>query len=454
MIDKVSQTIRKYDMIPHGSRVLVALSGGSDSVTLLHVLLSLKESLSIEIEAAHVNHCLRGEEADSDEQFVSDLCGKYGVELHVLRADVASIAGKEGLSVEEAGRRVRYDYFRSLCPGGVIATAHNLNDRIETFLFNFSRGSSLNGLCSIPPVRDNIVRPLIECTKDEILGYCAANSLAYVTDRTNADTEYSRNRIRHNVITELMKINGGFEHCAGRCIDSLNEDAGYLKSVSCAALDKSTEQNGYSIREIASLHNAVKTRVVSMMLEKEGLGEINAKLISEICSAIDKYDRDGTGTVVQLPESRFLRTRAGIVEFPGEMKTNSEVVILRPGNNYFGNYVITVSEYAGENFSQIFNNDLSVFFGNSDNISGDISARKRLPGDRIRYLKGDFSKSLRKIQNEKAVPPEIRDEIPVIADSEGLLCAFGCGIDARFMAGKQTDNIIKIEIKRMKQDAE
>ena len=224
MIDKVIRTVEKYQMLPEGGRVIAALSGGSDSMAMLTALLMLRERYSFTLEAAHVNHCLRGEQADSDERFVRDFCEKQGIKLHVLRADVAAEAKKNGEGLEEAGRRVRYAFFDSLGEDAVIATAHNLSDKVETFLFNFARGSALRGLCSIPAVRGRIIRPIIDCTKDEILRFCKENSIEFVTDATNSDIKYSRNRIRHTVIPQLKSVNPAFERSAGGCMELLAQD--------------------------------------------------------------------------------------------------------------------------------------------------------------------------------------------------------------------------------------
>ena len=159
---------------------------------------------------------LKAQSADRDESFVREKCRAIGIECRVLNTDIPSIAKEKGLSLEECGRQVRYEFFNSLGDNVKIATAHNLSDRAETFLFNLTRGSTLRGLCSIPAVRDNVIRPLIGCTKDEINEFCKSNSIEYVTDETNSDVSYSRNRIRHNVVSQLCEINPSFEKNAAK----------------------------------------------------------------------------------------------------------------------------------------------------------------------------------------------------------------------------------------------
>ena len=196
----------RYNMPLFGRTIAVGVSGGADSMALLHVLLELKDEFAMNIIACHVNHGIRGETADRDEKFVVEACKRLGVDVRILRADVPGTAKKMHLGVEECGRRIRYDFFNSVAGDVIIATAHTLSDRSETLLLNIARGASVKGLCSIPAVRGNIVRPLIDCTRADIEKYCSDNSIEFVTDETNFEDIYSRNRIRLNVIPELKKL--------------------------------------------------------------------------------------------------------------------------------------------------------------------------------------------------------------------------------------------------------
>lgn len=448
MIDKVINTAEKYNMFDYGGRVIVALSGGSDSMSLLHSLIILKDRFNITVEAAHVNHCIRGDSADRDEMFVRNVCSSLGIKLHCLKADIPTMAKAEGLTLEQAGRIARYDFFNSVCGGGVIATAHNLNDRIETFLFNFTRGSTLKGLCSIPPVRDNIIRPLIDCSKNEILDFCNKNSISYVTDETNSDTIYARNRIRHNVIPELLIINPSFEKAAQRCISSLNDDEIYLNKSALKVYDLSKLEGGYNIDVLSEVPEVIKKRAVAYILDRETGADIDMTAVDKICDALGVYKESGRGMKIQLPGGYFARTRAGILEFSfSDNRGSPGRVMLEPGDNIFGSFSINLS-YNTElnNYSQIVSNELSVFYGDSAIINGRLYARTRVAEDKIRFKSRGISKSLRKIQNENHMPPEIRDCVPVICDDEGLLCTHGCGIDERFVISDKTAEYAIIRI--------
>ena len=204
------ETVRDYRMLAPGDRVLCGLSGGADSVVLLHLLLSLKQEYSLRILAVHVHHGIRGAEADRDEAFCRQLCREYGVRLYCEHADVPGYAAESGRNLEDTARCLRYEVFRRLRAEADIdriALAHHADDNMETVLLNLTRGSGLAGICGIPPVRGEIIRPLIACKKSDIAGYCAENGLSYVTDSTNADPSYARNFIRSHVIPLLVELN-------------------------------------------------------------------------------------------------------------------------------------------------------------------------------------------------------------------------------------------------------
>ena len=214
MLDKALSAVEKYNMLSPGAAVIAAVSGGADSMAMLLFLMKISERYSLSLTVAHVNHGLRGEEARRDEEYVRSFCEKNSLRFEVLHADVATLAKQSGETCEECGRRVRYEFFESIDKNAKIATAHTASDNAETMLFNLARGSSLKGLCGIPPVRGNIIRPLIFCTREDIEVFCRENSLDFVTDSTNLTLDYSRNKIRHIAVPALKEINSAFEENA------------------------------------------------------------------------------------------------------------------------------------------------------------------------------------------------------------------------------------------------
>lgn len=444
MTDKVIRTVEKYKMLPEGGRIIAALSGGSDSMAMVTVLLMLRERYSFTLEAAHVNHCLRGEQADSDERFVRDFCEKKGIPLHVLRADVASRARENGEGLEEAGRRIRYEFFASLGDDAVIATAHNLSDRTETFLFNFARGSSLKGLCSIPAVRGNIIRPIIDCTKDEILAFCKENGVDFVTDATNADIVYSRNRIRHTVIPQLKSINPAFERSAAGCMDLLGQDEDYLSGEAARLLEKASDGDEISASVLADAHMSLTRRAVAAAIKKNCGVTPEREALERAVKLLE------TGGSVQINGGVTVRVRHGLLEFPKEASILLGEAPLCEGEQIFGGAVITaetINNCETISLQKLSKHDLEYRL-DCDKIQGKPILRGRRAGDKLSLKARGCTKSLKKLFNELAVAPEERDARIVLADDGGVLFAERLGCDERVCVTPKTKKILLITIKR------
>ncbi len=443
MINKIKSAIEKYSMLPAGATVVAAVSGGSDSMAMLTALNMLKNEYSFELCAAHVNHCLRGEDADRDEAFVVQKCNEMGIPVHVLKVDVAEKAKESGESFEECGRRIRYEFFASLAQNALIATAHNLNDRVETFLFNFARGSALRGLCSIPAKRENIIRPLIECSKAEILDFCEKNSIDYVTDATNADVKYARNRIRHKVITELCKINPSFEQSASRCISSVNEDEMFLSSLADELVKKSSVQGGFDASVISDAPAPLKKRAVIKICETWAKITPEQKFVEKICDLLK------TSGSMQINGGVTVRVRRGVLDFPAD-ESIADAVKIENGRAQFGSacietQIININEI--NNLQNILKQGLEYFL-DCDKILGSVTVRSRAAGDKITLKTRGVTKTLKKLFNELAVAPEKRNEIAVFADDGGVILVEGVGCDARAAVTKATEKVMVVKIKR------
>ncbi len=442
MIDKVKSRIEKDNMIPEGSTVVAAVSGGSDSMAMLWALNELKAEYNFTLCAAHVNHCLRGESADADEKFVCEKCAGMGVKLYVKRADVAALAAEQGIGLEECGRNVRYEFFNSIGSNVIIATAHNLSDRAETFLFNFARGSALRGLCSIPPVRGNVIRPVIDCTKDEILEFCEKNRIEYVTDATNEDVTYSRNRIRHNIIKEFKHINHAFEASAGRCISALNEDEEFLSSLASAAVEASECSGGFSAELLASSAVPVKKRAIIKIIEAEKGVTPEYKFVDKICALLE------TGGSMQINGGVTLRVRRGVLDFPDEACA-PEAAELCGCLDFGGAKISSEIVNKGEiNNLQNISNQVLEYCLDYDRIHGRVIVRSRVDGDSVTLAARNCTKSLKKLFNELVVPPEKRNSVAVFADDEGIILVEGAGVAKRAAAGKETEKLLIIRIER------
>ncbi len=293
---KIKDTIEKTGMIKPKSTVIAALSGGADSVALVYALYMLRGELDFSLCACHVNHNLRGEESDRDEMFVRRLCRFLDIPLYVRNIRVKDFMQKHD-SLEECARRLRYDFFEEISAGEngnnkLIATAHTASDNCETVLINMTRGTALSGICGIPPVRGNIIRPLLYCTRAEIEQFCRENALDYVTDSTNLCDDYTRNKIRHGVIPRLIEINPSFADAIGRLTQSLLLDDSYLDGIAQNAKKNAEKDGKYNVKLLSELDECILRRVVTMIFKES---EIPVNTLS-ISSAV-KIIRDGKGKI-------------------------------------------------------------------------------------------------------------------------------------------------------------
>ena len=420
MLEKVLNAIERFSLINKGDTVTVALSGGADSVALLHALWSLRDKLSINVKAAHLNHGIRGAEADRDEAFVKWLCLKFDIPIVCETVDIPSLAKEKGQSLELCAREVRYE-FLSRNAEGLIATAHTASDNTETLLFNLTRGSGTKGLAGIPPKRDNFIRPLIFCSRYDVEKYCIDNSLSYVTDSTNLTDDYTRNKIRHKVVTTLKEINPSLEDAVVRATDILREDNEALEFFTNEALFKAISDDGLLCESVNNLPTAVAKRVIikyAQTVETElKLDYLHVNALCEICK---------NGGKISLPCGYY-----------GEVKNG--VLIINSENNdekpQFYAELVKVEK---------INNLLSINLIDCDKIIGSPIIRTRKEGDSIRLKNRGCTKTLNKLFTENKVDITIRDSIPVIADDKGVIWVYGMGVSQRCALSNNSTNVLEV----------
>ncbi len=448
-IEAVKRVIERFDMLKKGGKVVAAVSGGCDSSVLLHILHTLSTEMDLEILCAHINHNLRGKESDRDEEFVRSLCKKYGIECRVLSANVAEYAAEHHLSTEEAGRKLRYEFFEhcaaELGENARIATAHSLSDCEETYIFNSARGAALSGICGIPPVRGKIIRPLIEFSREQIEGYADEHALEYVTDSTNLTDEYTRNRIRHGVIPVMKEINPSFDKAFLRLSRNLAEARDFIDSEVESLLEKAGNTDGYEAAVIAKAHPAVKNRAAAMVLEKFGFSfdyERTLRIAEKI---------GGGDFKEELSKDEYLVSEKGILK-KSVRKKAAPVMEEKP----FAEGEIRISEgktaeirilseKPGENSYKVYNYALKDTF-DFDKIQGKAIIRSRREGDRADIHGG--TKTLKKLFIEEKIPAEERNSVAVIADDEGVLWVEGLGAARRARLSENTVKIAAIKISR------
>lgn len=313
-IVKVLKTVDKYNMIQSGNTVLAAVSGGYDSLCMLYVLKEICKIRNCELAVMHLNHSFRAE-ADSDAQFVKETCEKLSVPFHLKKVDVSKYAEDNGISFETAGREIRYEFFGEVAKeykSPVIATAHNANDSVESFFMHLLRGSGLSGLTGIAPKRDNIIRPLIEITREEIENYCNKNNIVPVIDITNESDDYARNDIRHNVMPEILK------RCSIdsllRTMDIIREDDAYcekyVKSVEKEIVINYNGELTVKVKEFNTLTMAEKRRILYNIFKEYDRQISLVHIDSIICLA----QANRGGSVCEVPGDITIKIEKGMLK--------------------------------------------------------------------------------------------------------------------------------------------
>lgn len=412
------KAVDTYCLFEYNDKIAVALSGGADSVSLLHMLCSVKEKYNLTLFAIHINHMIRGAEAERDESFCREFCKRLGIELFVKRIDVPALAKNEKISTELCGRNVRYSAFeeisKKLCCK--IATAHTLSDNAETLMINLARGTSLNGLCAIPARRGNIIRPLILCDRAYIENYCRENSLNFVTDSTNLTDDYTRNKIRHNVITELKSINPSFETSVKRLCDDARLVVEYLDKQTKLALSACKLEYGYSTDKLLSFDKIIRQNAIKRICLDSGAEipeHIHIELIDDILKNGGSVDLYGNFRaiakqgILRVEQIKFDNNTTDEISFSNVIDKQFTLA----GQKYFVKEV-TNSDCQGDNYISLSENEISK-----------AVIRTRRQGDKFFFEKRKLLKSLRKAMNEFKIPSEQRDLIPlVVLDDKILWC--------------------------------
>ncbi len=454
MTNKVIKTITKNHMISKGDIVGVGLSGGADSVALFHFLVTNKEKLGIsKIKGIHIHHGIRGEEADRDLKFSKELCEKFNVECVCYHVDVPAEAEKTGESIEECARRIRYDLFsKTNCTK--IATAHNLNDNIETVIFNMARGTSISGLCGIPYVRDIYIRPLLDCTRNEIEEYIKTNSLYFVTDSTNLCDDYTRNKIRHNIIPQLFEINPSFDKAFANCLDSVKLANDYIMKDAVEIFEevRDLEENCYWCSQITKCSEAVKNKVVSLILKENGVPNISKKYIDAVLNIIENGGKASLGGNITANSDRKIlcfgemqetdRFEVLVEDNCKQTKDSSGAVVLEQIKTPVG--VINLEYLLKEDLQNLNEFEIQDAF-DYDRICGKLTIRNRIEGDCYCPM-GRVNKKLKKLFTEKGVSVYKRSKMLIISDEKGIVWTEYFGVADRCKINKNTNNGVMIYV--------
>ena len=445
--------LRQYSLFSQGDRIAVGVSGGADSVALLRFLAALRPQFGWDLVVCHIHHGLRGAEADRDECYVRALAEQLGLPCAVSRIDAAALALRDHISVEEAGRMARYAFFAQTAgEGGRIATAHTLDDSIETVLMNLVRGTGLRGLCGIPRIRGNIVRPLLDCTRAEVEDYLSALGQPYCTDSTNLTDDYTRNRIRHDILPRLCALNPNFPGAMARMLPRL---AAQQALTDCLAAQSAQQLHaacgGLSRQGLSVLPEPVCDRLLLRLLEQNRL-PVSAAAVERMTETLrtgGKLDlaarswffvaQGDLAAVIYAPPG-------GIPPVPVPLPQEETPVILpfSPQKSL----KLTLCNKIVANTSEKFNISLLKYAIDCDRIKGYSFMRTRRPGDT--FIVGKKQLSLGEAWAAAGIPALLRPALMVLADEQGVLWAEGIGSSSRAAVTENTKQYVIIECQEEK----
>lgn len=491
---KILNFITDNKMFQKEDKILVGVSGGADSVCLLFVLKKLQEVLGVSLLAVHVNHCLRGEESDNDEKYVRSICENWGISCVTKHIDVKTAAENNHQSTEEAARILRYDVFKEVAGlhnCNKIAVAHHSDDQAETILFQIFRGSGLKGLAGMEPVRDNIVRPLLCVTRKQIEKYLADNSVKYCTDSTNLTTDYSRNKLRNQLIPYIQdNINArAVAHLCELAEDTRLADE-YIQKKSNEIFEKYKIDNNVEnnieknatvsghINSDENVYNTNKTVKIQVEIIKEDkilvdyvirfcissltdtLKDITRKHVENIyqllaCSGYKTISLPYNVTVTKCYDELIFEKKeevfsGGSQDFSGNFTgihiKKEDILNSRDGISFVVNcQKIHFKIYERKNL-EIIEKKAYTKYLDCDKIDNTFALRFRKPGD---YLVVNESGGRKKIKDyfiDMKIPKNIRDKKLLLADGAHVVWVIGCRISEDVKITDKTVHVLQVEI--------
>ena len=451
--------IKEKNIIKSGDKILVGLSGGPDSVCMLSLLCGIREEEKIEVAVAHINHMLRGEEADKDEEYSKRLCESLGVRFFSKRIDINKYALETGKSSELAGREARYDFFNEIINKinfNKIATAHNANDQAETILMRIMRGTGLEGLGGIPVEREGkYIRPILFMKREEVEQYCKENNLSPHIDTTNLERIYSRNKVRLDILPYMKNnFNPNIVETINRMALLLQDDNEFIEGeVSKAYKDNCFEKENSIVisKNLFNIHSAIVTRVIRKALFK--INKSNYDMEMKNIEDIIELSNLGTNKRVDLPKDIYAENVYGDIiirkkeyiknKLSNELTLNKKDIL--HNEVIFDEYIINFDVVNNKDIKQ--ENDEVVKNFDYDKINN-VTIRYRKDGDRITPLGMKGSKKLKEIFIDMKIPKEKRDEIPLIQFNDDISWIVGIKMSDKFKITKETKHILKVSVKR------
>lgn len=457
MESKIRLNLEKLNL-GEKEKLLLAVSGGPDSMAMLFAMKNISETMGFKLFIAHVNHGVRGELALRDQVFVEKTAKELNIPYYTKNVDMVAYGKELGISSEDAGRLLRYGFFREVLSnlgGGYICVAHNKNDQAETVLLRILRGTGVEGLKAMELISGDIIRPLINVERTEIEDYIRDNKIETMLDHTNLQAIYSRNKVRLELIPYIQ------ENFNPNIIDSLcrlSEIASWEMEIINKVVEKkfnllvkniSSNSIIFKGDEFLSEDDSIKRKLIRRGIHHI-LGHLNGIQEVNVGTVLDLFNNGITGKAIHLPNNLMARISYNdyVIKTRKEEAKDLNIYKLHMGVNRIEklNMIVEISNVGEKdiNFS-----DKSIKYFNKDMIHGDISIRFRADGDRFVPFGGRGTKKIKDYFIDKKIPKDKRDMTPIIVDEEKILWIVGLSIDDRVRVIDQC-NVLKIEVKELK----
>lgn len=452
MLDKVKKTLKKYNMLTQGEKIVLGVSGGADSIALLYSLNELID-YGLELIIAHLNHRLRVDEAKRDADFVKEIAKSLGLTFVYAEVDTLKYKEESQLSTEDAARQLRYKFFDQVMSkhyATKLATAHTLDDQAETVLMRLIRGSGSKGLSGIPPVSINIIRPLIEISRSEIENYLNSRDIKWVEDASNVSREFLRNRIRHDLIPELESYNPQIKETLAKTADILRAEYEFIKIETEKYFNEVFSENRSEITGNLLKYESID-KILRYSLLRTAIENLNRNLKNissiHIISADDFLLSETASGQIELPEETVIVKGYDtfLVTKKSEIEREFYYSIQSPGKWSFPELEVEISLVKTQSLEK---KDESVAYFDPELVKFPIEVRSFKTGDRFSPLGMQSSKKLQDYFTDIKLPKFLRSRVPIFISDGEIMWAGGIRIDDRFKVTDKKGEVLKIKLVR------
>ncbi len=453
LLERFKTGIEERGLLTSGEKVLAAVSGGVDSVVLLDLLNNCASEKRLQILVAHLHHGIRGAEADEDEKFVARLAASYGYNYFTKRVDAPHYAKAHKLSIEAAARELRYNFLNRTAlhnGAGVIALGHNADDQAETVLDHLLRGAGLAGLAGMPYKRDNVIRPLLQFRREEIIEYAKEAGLAFREDSTNRDVRYRRNKIRHELLPMLEQYNPQVRDALCRTSRVLDENEEFLRWYATEVIEKiGTEKNDKIILDIPlflKYLTIIRKYVLFEIADKIGITRYSLSF-GTVARLLHLVEKGRSGAKIPLAEDWLAQIHGNSLVFSRQQSISFNVT-LKKGETYVHpdlGWTFRSIRVKKEEMESELGGRSTVEFVDEDKIPGDLQLRNWRRGDRFAPIGLKGAKKVADFFVDAKIPGHLRGSIPILTCEKGIIWICGYRLSETFKVTESTSNLLKLE---------